>query len=85
MHEFCESPSGLQRSEVAHCSSQVPPEKFMIFVCDCILNLMDKALAQLSIQEADKSRATAETDDDQSKPRFDKWTESPRSQDRSDI
>lgn len=56
----------------------------MIFVCDCILSMMDKALAQLSIQEADKSGAKTQPDDDQSKPRFDKWTDSPRSQERLD-
>jgi len=61
---------------------QVPPAKFVIFVCDCILSLMDKALAQASSQEAIKNEPLREPGSDNTRPRFDKWIDSPRSQDR---
>ena len=64
---------------------QIPPVKFMIFVCDCILELMDTALAKQKRDENDaKSSAlqSKEKEDPMQDTRFDKWTDSPRSQNR---
>lgn len=63
---------------------QVAPTKFMIFVCDCILELMNAALAKQSADSADKADTSEQygVGIDFNEGKFDKWVDSPRSHQR---
>lgn len=64
---------------------QVPPVKYMIFVCDCILELMNAALTK---QDRFSSEGLSQEGQGPSAPgtaqesKFDKWVDSPRARDK---
>ena len=66
-------------------SLQVAPMKFMIFVCDCILELMNAALSKQKTNSEDKQDLLEQTgagSDPAQGNKFDKWIDSPRSHHR---